>query len=171
MKKRFFILPLLMCLTLCVVCYVLYSTQWECKNTEGREERLNRVNNLHGVNIASEITVGKNIICGYVSENDMFGIAIFEPTYLGGYSFTNNVNCSDDILIAPIIIEGTAYDLFWADIADLQYAEITYKFSNASEEHLILNASNNDILCQKAPAKDYSVKVTYVDSEGNRHHS
>lgn len=138
---------------------------------ESRELRLSELSKLDGnAHISCEIEIDGYIVSGYNSSNNKYGLAIFEPQGDGKYKFQTNITReSDELAFMTAIINQKSYNLFWANKADLDYAEITYTLSGMVGETVKLDAKNNVIIYTVAPAKDFSVKYCFVDKNGNRY--
>lgn len=144
---------------------------FDCADIENRTLRLREVTDLgESTLIATEITIDGYLISGYSSENGKYGLAIFEPKEDETYEFSGNYSVeSDQVLFGNTTINGKQYDLFWANQADLEYAEITYSNSGEPAEPLKLDATGNQIVYNEAPSNDYSVAYAFVDMNGNRY--
>lgn len=78
-----------------------------------------------------------------------------------------NVNRQNDRLIFwDRTINRKFYNLFWANKADLDYAEITYTIDGRIGETIKLDAKNNKILYTEVPSNDFSVEYRFVDKNG-----
>lgn len=143
----------------------------DCSTLESRELRLSELSNLDGdTHISCEIEIDGYIVSGYSSSNHKYGLAIFEPQGNGKYKFqTNSTRENDELVFMTAIINQKSYNLFWANKADLDYAEITYTLSGMVGETVKLDAKDNIIIYTEAPAKDFSVKYCFVDKNGNRY--
>lgn len=152
-----------------VIGIVLFNKKENCSSIELREQRLGQLDYLGIVNIDSEITIDRHIISGYTSSNGSYGVAVFEPAYRGNYKFQSNINSSgSEILVTTIIINGVVYDLFRANIADLDFAQITYVTSSDCKEYK-LDASNNEVLYLQAPYDNYTVSAVFYNQNGDYH--
>lgn len=67
------------------------------------------------------------------------------------------------------IINEKQYNLFWANKADLDYAEITYMIDGKAGETIEMDAQNNQIIYTEAPSNDFSVEYYFVDINGNQY--
>lgn len=169
MKRNLYTLGIALVVFTGLVCIFLFSNKSSCSTVNLREQYLKQLSNLRGVHITSEITIDDYIISGYTSSNGNYGIAIFQPINGTNYKFQNNIACtSDKILITTVVINKTAYDLFWANQSDLNFAEISYTTSSGSQKYN-LDASNNKILYLKSPDNDYTVSAVFVASDGTRY--
>ena len=130
--------------------------------------KLSKINdNAH---ISYDIKIDNYIVSGYISSNNKHGLAIFELQGNGKYKFQSNYLREKDALIHwNVIINRKSYDLFWANKADLDYAEITYIFSDKSEETLKLDAAGNRIIYKEVPSNNYAIQYVFVDTNGNRY--
>ena len=146
-------------------------SQLDGSTLDSREKRISKLGQLKGnPHIDLETNLEGYIISGYTSSNSQYGLAIFTPHSKGKYTFQTNYNSTNnEIISGNLSVNGNNYDLFWANKADLDYAEITYRVQGNSPEIVKLDASNNKILCSEAPYKDYSVEVVFFDIHGNRY--
>ncbi|MEA4816082.1 MAG: hypothetical protein VB120_04395 [Lachnospiraceae bacterium] len=137
---------------------------------ESRELRLSELSKLDGdAHISCEIEIDGYIVSGYSNSNDKYGLAIFEPQKDGKYQYqTNTTRENDELVFMTTTINQKSYNLFWANKADLDYAEITYTLSGIAGETVKLDAKDNVIIYTEAPAKDFSVEYCFVDKNGDR---
>lgn len=142
-----------------------------CDTVKNRELRLRRVDNLGEVTtIDQELTIDDYVISGYTTKNNRHGLAVFSPTGDGKYEFQTNVNRQNDELIFTIAtINQTLYNVFWANKANLDYAEITYTINGETDETLTIDAQDNQIIYVKAPVTHYNVEYIFVDKNGTRY--
>ncbi|WP_347489221.1 hypothetical protein ABDB91_18620 [Desulfoscipio sp. XC116] len=170
MKRKKYILAVAAILILSVVFVGFFFQQSELDGStlESRELRLNQSDN--GIHIASEIKIDEQIISGIVGANNKYGLAIFEPEDNNKYKLqTRFLRDNGEIITEHTVINGIGYDLFWYDQADLDYAKITYTVQGKKLEPIELDAGKNKILYYKAPSNDYSIEVTFYDTQGNRY--
>lgn len=139
-------------------------------SVESRELMLSKSKINDNAHISYEIKIDNYIVSGYISSNNKHGLAMFEPKGNGKYKFPFSYLIDKDALIhCNVIINHKSYDLFWANKADLDYAEITYIFPNKSEETLKLDAKGNKIIYKEAPSNNYAIQYVFVDTNGNRY--
>lgn len=173
MKNKKYIIPIAVGSVFIVLILVFFSMQSnpDGSTVESRELRLNKLSKIYGnAHISCEIKIDDYIVSGYISSNNKHGLAIFEPQGNGKYRFqTSYLREKDELVYGNAIINQKFYDLFWANKADLDYAEITYIVSNKSEETLKLDATDNKIIYKEAPSNDYAVEYVFVDANGNRY--
>lgn len=173
MKNKKYIIPIAVSSVFIVLLLAFFTMQSNPNGStvESREMILNKLNNIDGnAHIGSEIKIDDYIVSGYISSNNKHGLAIFEPQGNGKYRFqTNFLREKDELVYGNIIINQKFYDLFWANKADLDYAEISYIVSNKPEENLKLDATDNKIIYMEAPSNDYAVEYVFVDTNGNRY--
>ncbi len=138
---------------------------------KSRELQLSELSKLDGdVYISNEIEIDGYIVSGYSSSINKYGLAIYEPQGYGKYKFQTSITReNDELIFMNTIIKQKSYNLFWANKADLDYAEITYTPSGMVGETVKLDAKNNVIIYTEAPVKDFSVKYCFVDKNGNRY--
>lgn len=138
---------------------------------ESRELRLREISNLGKVTtIDQEITIDGYIISGYTAKNNQYGLAVFVPAGNGKYNFQTNANRQNkELLFMTTIINEKQYNLFWANKADLDYAEITYMIDGKAGETIEMDAQNNQIIYTEAPSNDFSVEYYFVDINGNQY--
>jgi hypothetical protein len=172
MKIKKYVISIAFSTILIVTLLFLFTTQSKLDGStvESRELRLNQLNKINGnAHICSEIKIDDYIVSGYISSNNKYGLAIFEPTGNGKYRFQSNyLREHDELIHRNIIVNQKNYDLFWANKANLDYAEITYTISNKAQKTLKLDATENKIIYNKSPSNSYSVEYVFVDAEGNR---
>ncbi len=71
------------------------------------------------------------------------------------------------LLLALRGVNGDWYDLIWFNGAETEYAEITYTINGKENKVLRYDTTDMDIIYNKNPEKEYSMKIYYYDSEGN----
>lgn len=173
MKNRKYIILIVLGPVFIALLLIFFSMQRKLDGStvESREMILNNLSNIDSnTHISCEIKIDDYIISGYISSNNKRGLAIFEPQGNKKYRFqTNYSREKDELVYGNAIIGEKFYDLFWANKADLDYAEITYIFSNKSEETLKIDATDNKIIYHEAPSNDYTVEYVFVDVNGNRY--
>ena len=169
-KKAFsfkFILSAAVIIVCGLICFFLVSNRNDCSTMELREKYLRRLDYFGNAGIGSEIMIDEYIISGYTASNGNYGVAIFKPVHGKKYKFQHNFNRgANEVLITSTFINGVHYNLFWANKADLDYAQITYSSSEGEQEYR-LDASNNKILYLQAPYKDFEVSAEFVTKDGN----
>ena len=138
---------------------------------ESRENLLDAaISNSEGWTIAKEIEIDGYIISAAYSADHKSTLAIFEPIGKGRYQFKTSTNRdSKEIIIGGASINGIWYDLIWFNGAKTEYAEVTYIVEGQTQNTLKYNTNNMDIICHPNPEKEYSLHVTYYDSNGNRY--
>lgn len=167
-KKYIFAVAAILILSVVAISFFFQQSKLDGSTLESRELRLNQSDN--GIHIASEIRIGEHIISGIVSANNKYGLAIFKPEDNNKYKLqTRSLRDNGEIITEHTVISGTGYDLFWYNQADLDYAKITYTVQGKKLEPIELDAGENEILYSKAPSNDYSVEVTFYDTQGNRY--
>jgi hypothetical protein len=167
-KKYIFAIAAILILSIVFISFFFQQSKLDGSTLESRELRLNRSDN--GIHIASEIKIDEHIISGVIDANNKYGLAIFEPEDNHKYKLqTRFLRDNGEIIIEHTIVNETGYDLFWYNQADLDYAKITYTVQGKKLEPIKLDAGENKILSYKAPSNDYSVEVTFYDTQGNRY--
>ena len=174
MKSKKYIIPSVIILCIVVFFFVFMSqNKNDCDTLEAREKRISEVSSLEeGANIDHEkfINDGEYIISGYNTNGNRHGLAIFGQRDDGTYQFESNVSGPNNEILSTTRTIGTEYfNFFWANKANLDYAEITYTVDGIAEEIITINAQNNEIIYTKAPAKDYSVECVFIDNDGTRY--
>lgn len=173
LKVKRYIIPIIVVVALIALLIELFVVQSKLDGSslESRELRLNKLSKLSdNAHIASEIKIDNYIISGYTCLNNEYGLAIFEPQNDGKYKFqTNYLRKNDEIIVGHTIVNQINYNLFWANEADLDYAEITYTAQGKAPKTVKLDATNNKILYYESPYKDYTVEVIFFDIHGNRY--
>lgn len=167
MKK--YVIPFIIILIIGIlVSYFVYKSKINGSTIESRELRLKQISNLgESTNIDEEIIIDDYIFSGYITKNNRYGLAVFTPAGNGKYDFQTNVNSNNDELIfLPYVINGKAYNLFWANKADLDYAEIIYTIDGNKGEIIKIDAKNNKIIYTEEPSKDFSVEYYFIDVKG-----
>ncbi|MEG1557871.1 MAG: hypothetical protein RR368_05480 [Oscillospiraceae bacterium] len=142
-----------------------------CDNLENRERRLREISNLGEVtDIGQEISIGDYIISGYTAKNNRHGLAVFAPTGDGKYKFQTNVNReNDELVLITTNINQTPYNIFWANKANLDCAEITYTVDGKIGETITVDAQDNQIVYTESPTENYNVEYIFVDKNGTRY--
>ena len=101
---------------------------------------------------------------------DSAGIAVFEPRGDGKYKLrTSYYRDQEDIIIGGTLIGDDWYDLIWFNGAQTERAEVTYTVVNEASQSTVYLSDNDTIICSLAPFKEYTLHVTYYDSEGNKY--
>lgn len=142
-----------------------------CDTVENRELRLREIDNLGEVTtIDQELTIDDYVISGYTTKSNRHGLALFAPTGDEKYKFQRNVNRQNDkLILLTTNINQTHYNIFWANKANLDYAEITYTVDGKTGETLTIDAQGNQIIYAEVPATDYNVEYIFVDKNGTRY--
>lgn len=167
-KKCVFISAIVLILGVIFISFFFQQSKFDGSTLESRELRLNQSDN--GIHIASEIKIDEHIISGIIDANNKYGLAIFEPEDNNKYKLqTRFLRDNGEIIIEHTIVNETGYDLFWYNQADLDYAKVTYAVQGKKHEPIKLDARENKILYYKAPSEDYSVEVTFYDTQGNQY--
>lgn len=164
MRRKIYLLGVILAV---ILFGVVSCTEADCSTIRHREQYLNQLEHLNNVRIISETMIDNYVISGYISSNENYGIAIFEPVYKEKYKFQGNINGGEnEILFSTVIINNVFYDLFWTNKLDIDTAQITYYIDSEIETYK-LDAGNEKILYLQAPAKDYDVYVTFIDKNGH----
>jgi hypothetical protein len=167
-KKYIFVTAIVLILSVVFISFFFQRSKLDGSTLESRALQLNKSGN--GLHIASEIKIDEYIISGIVSTNSKYGLAVFEPEDNNKYKLqTRSLEDNSEIITEHTVINGTDYDLFWYNQTNLDYAEITYTVQGKKLEPIKLDAGENKILYYKAPGNDYSVKVTFYDTQGNQY--
>ena len=174
MKSKKYIIPSVIILCIVVFFFVFMSqNKNDCDTLEAREKRISEVSSLEeGANIDHEkfINDDEYIISGYNTNGNRHGLAIFGQRDDGTYQFESTVSGTNNEILSTTRTIGTEnFNFFWANKANLDYAEITYTVDGIAEEIITINAQNNEIIYTKAPAKDYSVECVFIDNDGTRY--
>lgn len=166
MKKYIFAVATILILSIAFVSFFFQQSKLDGSTVESRELRLNQSDN--GIHIASEIKIDEHIISGIIAANNKYGLAIFGPEDNNKYKLqTRLLRDNGEIIIGHTVVNETGYDLFWYNQLNLDYAEIEYTVQGKKLEPIKLDARENRILYYKAPSNDYSVEVTFYDTQGN----
>jgi hypothetical protein len=166
-KKYVFVTAIILILSVVFISFFYQQSKLDGSTLESRELRLNQSDD--GIHIASEIKIDEYIISGIISTNSQYGLAVFEPENNKYKLKTRSLEDNSEIVTEHTIINGTDYDLFWYNQADLDYAEITYAVQGKKLEPIKLDAGENKILYYRAPGDDYSVEVIFYDTQGNQY--
>ena len=171
MKKKKSLIAL--AIVFCIVTSFLYFLNLNSKGdtVASRECILNTaISKGNEWTIVKELEIKYYIISGAYSTDSKSTLAIFEPVGNGTYKFkTSTTRDSKEIIIGGALINGIWYDLIWFNGAKTEYAEITYTVGGQTQNTLKYNTNNMDIICHPNPEKEYSIHVTYYDSNGNRY--
>ncbi|PHV71023.1 hypothetical protein CS063_06720 [Sporanaerobium hydrogeniformans] len=172
MKLKKYSVPLVMLIFIgFLIGFFINKSKWSGATIESRELRLREISNLgEATTIDQEIMIDGYIISGYTTKNNRHGLAVFAPIGNDKYEFQTNVTRPNDKLIfTTATINQRLYNLFWANKADLDYAEITYTMDGKTGEAIKLDARNNKIIYKEAPSNDFSVECYFVDVNGKRY--
>ena len=139
---------------------------------ESREEQWNAVMKKYNETqwtITKEIVVEDYIISGAVNTNGNTTLAVFKPDGDGSYQFSTTTNRNqDEIIISGYQINGTWFDFIWFGGAQTEYAEVTYLVNGKSETETY-DTSDMEIISIPNQEKEYTIQVSYFDSEGNEY--
>ncbi|WHH59719.1 hypothetical protein [Petroclostridium sp. X23] len=167
-RKKYILVAAIIILSVVFISFFFQQCKPDGSTLESRELRLSQSDN--GIHIAAEIKIDEHIISGIIDANNKYGLAIFEPEDNNKYKLqTRFLRDNDEIITGHTVINGTGYDLFWYNQADLDYAQVTYTVQGKKLEPIKLDARENKILYYKAPSNDYSIEVTFYDTQGNRY--
>ncbi len=171
MKKKFILFVLIP--LVCIIGVFIFSSNSLPKGDtiESREALLdNAISRGNDWSIIKEIEIDDYIISCAYNTTGKTTIAVFEPISDGKYKFSTSTNRDNtDIIIGGAIISAEWYDFVWFNGAQTEYAEIIYTVNGVKKEALKYDTTNMDLICIKNQEKDYSIKVIYYDSEGNRY--
>ena len=171
MKKKMLLIGFvaIVCVVGILICCA-YSSP-DGKTIESREELLDdAISTGESWSIAKEIEIDGYIISAAYSTNNKSTIAVFKPESNGKYEFLTSTNRdNNEIIVGGAIINGDWYDLIWFNGAQTEYAEIIYTINGKEYKPLKYDTTDMDIIYNKNAEKDYSMKVYYYDSEGNRY--
>lgn len=169
MMKKKFLLPILI-IIVCIIVYFIWS-QPSGDTVESREQILNNeIEKGNDWTISKEIVIEGYIISGAYSADDKSTLAIFEPISNNKYKFVTSTNRDNDkIIISGFTINGDWYDLIWFNGAQTQYAEVIYTLDGQMHDTLKYDTTDMDIIYNKNPAKEYTMKVCYYDDKGNKY--
>ncbi|MEG0751643.1 MAG: hypothetical protein RR998_02895 [Oscillospiraceae bacterium] len=170
MKFKKFIIPLTVIIVAAGIIVTIFIMQNSnrCDTIENRERRLREIGNLGAITtIGQEIAIDGYIISGYTAQNNRYGLAVFAPIGNGEYEFQTNANRQNDELVFILTsIHQTQYNVFWANKANLNYAQITYTVDGKTDATIKLDAKDNKILYAEAPSDDFSAEFYFVDLSG-----
>ena len=169
MMKKKFLLPILI-IMVCIIVYFIWS-QPSGNTVESREQILNNeITRGNDWTILKEIKIEGYIISGAYSADDKSTLAIFEPISNNKYKFAKSTNrYNDEIIISGFKINDDWYDLIWFNGAQTQYAEVIYTIDGQMQDTLKYNTTDMNIIYNKNPAKEYTMKVCYYDDKGNKY--
>ena len=137
---------------------------------ESREKMLKDIPKGTNWTIATERLLDDYLITGIVSDNGKAGIAVFEPRGNGKYKLQTSCHRDmDDIIISGTMVGDAWYDLIWFNGTQTERAEVTYTVTNEASQSTVYLSDNDTIICSLAPFKEYTLHVTYYDSEGNKY--
>lgn len=150
-------------------------TQHHDSGAESREVLLNQsiaATKGQKWTIAAERSIDPYIISSAYSTDNRAAIAVFEPDGRNRYHLMSSVTGNqDEIITDTIVMNGEAYNLIWFNGAQTEYAEVIYVINGEAQKPLRYDTGNMEVICEKAPAKEYEIRVTYYDSLGNQYHS
>lgn len=155
---------------LCITAYYHFGKA-DGATAESREKLLEAaISGAGSWKIVTELELEGYIISGACSTNNKSTLAVFEPVKNDGYKFVTSTNRdSYEIIIGGLTINGDWYDVAWFHGAQTEYAEITYTAHKQAPAILKYDTTNMDIIYHKAPAKDYTMTVSYYDKQGNKY--
>ena len=171
-RKKTRVLLLLAALVV-VGCLIVYFDGLVGNTVESRELRLRQIEGLgESVTIGQELELAGYIVSGYTTAGIRpYGLAVFKPAGVGRYRLQSRSSAySNQIIEISTRIDETHYSFFWANKADLAYAEITYTMDGKAGETIRLDATDNRIVVAEAPAeKSYGAEFYFYDQNGNRY--
>ena len=119
--------------------------------------------------ITKETIVEDYIISGAVNTKGIATLAVFEPTGNGKYQFVTSTNRNqNEPIISGHQINGVWFDFIWFGGAQTEYAEVTYLVNGKSETKKY-DTSDMEIISIPNQEKEYTIQVSYFDSEGNQY--
>lgn len=136
----------------------------ECTTLAEREARINNIKS--GFVIASETEVDRHIISAAYS-GDQTCLTVFEPEGKGYKLATNAYRPIDDILILSAPINGINYDFCWYNGKNITSAQVTYTDAGGKQASSVYDVEDNSIVVSESPDGDYTVNVSYTDTDGN----
>lgn len=168
MKKKF-LLPILT-IIVCIIGYFIWS-QPSGNTVESREQILNNeIAKGNHWTISKEVEIEGYIISGAYSADDKSTLAIFEHISNNKYKFVTSTNgYNDEIIISGFKINDDWYDLIWFNGTQTQYVEVIYTVDGQMQDVLKYDTTDMDIIYNKNPAKEYTLKVCYYDGKGNKY--
>lgn len=169
MKKRTLIIAGILFLLFMGYNLFQYLSIPDGNSLESREELLKDTPKGITWNIAVEQELQDFIVSGIYSSGGKTGIAVFEQEGNRYKLYSREWrNSSDEIIISGISIDGIWYDLIWFYGAETERAELTYtQTDNNAEKTLTFDTTNMEIICNRAPADNYTPEVIYYDKDGN----
>lgn len=167
-KKKITIIACIVISLLVVLAIFQYYLTPKGNSIESREKILRNTPEGTQWNIAVEQKFQDYLLCGIYSNNGKSGVAVFEPND-NGYKLVSREwrQSSDEIVISGFIIDGVWHDIVWFNGAPTKYAELTYTEAGNTPTTINFVTDNMEIICNPAPADDYTLKVVYYDHDGN----
>lgn len=147
-----------------------HCTRPDGSNMVSREKMLKNIPKGTNWTIATERLLDDYLIAGIVSDNGKAGIAVFEPRENGKYRLLTSCHReNDEIVIKGTYINDVWYNFIWFNGAETERAEIVYTVPNEKSQATVYNSNNSTIICSPAPFENYTMRVAYFDSEGNKY--
>lgn len=136
---------------------------------ENREQLLHKsIDPKTSWNIATEAEIEEYLVSAIYSSNNKSGLAIFEPVKNGGYKFQDSITTDiNQLIVNQTTINGNPYDLIWFNDAKAEYAEVIYTIDGQQQEAIRFDTTDMGIIYNPSPAKEYSIRVIYYDTDGN----
>lgn len=140
---------------------------------ESREEQLDKAlskSSGNHWNIEKEMIIDDHIISGASDSNGKAVLAIFKPDSGQRYQFAMSSGLSDKngFISMDYRMKGQWHCFVWFCGAQTEYAEVITTVNNVSKTEKY-DTSDMDIIDIPMSDEDYSLRVTYVDSEGRRY--
>lgn len=136
----------------------------ECTTAAEREARINKIKS--GFVVSSETEVDGHIISSAYS-GDQICLTVFEPEGKGYKLVTNAYRPIDDILILSAPVNGINYDFCWYNGKNITSAQVTYTDADGKQSSSVYDVKDNCIVVSESPDGNYTVSVSYTDTDGN----
>lgn len=175
MKKKKIVIFAVAFVLVALAIYIVFAYQhnkaYDGATVKSREILLDQaIGESKSWTIATEREIEGYIVSGAYSTNNQAAVAVFEPIREDGYKLmTTTSRSSDEIIDDAVLINGVSYQLIWFHGAQTEYAEIVYTIDGQAQETRKHRTADMEIICEKAPAKEYTMEIAYYDSEGNKY--
>lgn len=147
------------------------SQKYDGSAVESREMLLNKAStNSRNWTIVAEQKIEDYMISGACSTDNKAAIAVFEPAGTQKYRLlTSTSRNNEEIIVETSLINGEQYNLIWFHGAQTEYAEVTCTINGQEQPPIRYDTTQMGVICQKAPAKEYTIQVCYYDRDGNKY--
>ncbi len=119
--------------------------------------------------IAAERKIADYIISGAYSSGNQAAVAVFKQEDDKYKLLTAGQHAADEVITDALSIDGEPYQIAWFQGVQTEYAEISYTVPGQTQDVRRHDTADMNIICEKAPAKEYTVHAAYFDSNGSKY--